>query len=97
MKDLGKKSSGPRKRTRKIFRQKTGYRPTITKFIQEFNTGQTVVIDQEPSSHRGMPFKRFKGRVGKVIGRRGKAFIIEIREGNKTKKIISRPEHLRVV
>ena len=94
---MGKKSSGPRKRTRKIFSQKTGYRPTITKFIQEFNNGQSVVINQEPSSHRGMPYKRFKGKVGKVIGKRGKAFIVEIRVGNKTKKIISRSEHLKVV
>ena len=97
MRNLGKKSSGPRKRTRRIFKQKTDYRPTITKFIQDFPEGQSVVIDQEPSSHRGMPYKRFKGKVGKVIGKRGKAFIIEIREGNKIKKIISRPEHLRVV
>ncbi len=97
MNNLVTKSAGPRKRTRNIFRQKTGYRPTITKFIQEFKTGESVVIDQETSSHRGMPFKRFKGKVGKIIGKRGKAFIVEIRVGNKNKKIISRPEHLRVV
>ncbi|MCS7105748.1 MAG: 50S ribosomal protein L21e, partial [Candidatus Aenigmarchaeota archaeon] len=56
-----------------------------------------VVIAQEPSSHSGMPHPRFKGRIGKVIGKRGKSYIVEITDGNKVKKIISKPEHLKAV
>ncbi|MEM5843674.1 MAG: 50S ribosomal protein L21e [Candidatus Aenigmatarchaeota archaeon] len=92
-----KKSRGLRTKTREKLRQKPGYRPAITKFLQEFNKGQRVVIVQEPSSHKGMPHPRFKGRVGKVIGKRGKSYIVEITDGNKVKKIISRPEHLKAV
>jgi len=90
-----KRSRGFRSRTRKKLKQKPGYRPPITKFLQKFEVGERVLIAQEPSSQKGMPHPRFKGRIGKVIGMRGKSYIIEIRNGNKVKKIISRPEHLR--
>ena len=92
-----KKSRGFRAGTRKKLKQKPGYRPPITKFLQEFEIGQKVLIAQEPSSQKGMPHPRFKGRVGRVIGKRGKSYIVEIKNGNKVKKLISRPEHLRLV
>jgi len=89
-----KKSKGFRSRTRKKLTQKL-VRPAITKFLQEFDVGQNVVITLEPSSHRGMPFPRFKGKCGKIVEKRGKSYIVEIIEGGKVKKIISRPEHLK--
>ena len=90
-----KKSRGPRRGTRKKLSQKTSRRPTITKFMRSFETGQQVVIYQEPSSQKGMPFPRYKGRVGTVVGRRGKSYLVEIMDGKKKKTIISRPEHLK--
>ena len=90
-----KKSRGLRSKTRKKLSQKPGYRPPITKFIQKFEAGERVVIDPEPSSHKGMPHQRYKGRVGVVCGKRGKSYIVKITEGNKEKLLISRPEHLR--
>jgi len=90
-----KKSRGFRTGTRKKLRHKPSFRPPITKFIQEFRKNQKVIIIQEPSSQRGMPHSRFKGVVGKIIGKRGRSYIVEIADGKKVKKIISRPEHLR--
>ena len=95
MRSLVKKSRGKRTKTRKKLRQKPGYRPPITKFLQEFKINQRVVIMPEPSSQKGMPHQRFKGRIGKIIGKRGKSYIVEVRNGNKVKKVISGPEHLR--
>ncbi|MEM5773028.1 MAG: 50S ribosomal protein L21e [Candidatus Aenigmatarchaeota archaeon] len=92
-----KKSRGFRTKTRQALRQKPAYRPPITKFLQEFSMGQRVVIEQEPSSQKGMPHPRYKGRVGRIIGKRGKSYIVEITDGNKVKKLISRPEHLKVM
>jgi large subunit ribosomal protein L21e len=92
-----KKSKGFRSRTRKKLKQKPGYRPAITKFLQKFEIGQKVVIVPEPSSQSGLPHPRFKGRYGKIIGRRGRAYIVEIRSGDKIKKIISNPEHLKAI
>jgi large subunit ribosomal protein L21e len=92
-----KKSRGFRSKTRQALRQKPAYRPAITKFLQEFNIGQRVVIEQEPSSHSGMPHPRYKGSIGKIIAKRGKSYIVEITDGNKVKRLISRPEHLKVM
>jgi large subunit ribosomal protein L21e len=92
-----RKSRGFRAKTRFKIKQKVAYRPPITKFLQEFRKGQGIVIVQEPSSQRGMPHPRFKGKTGKVLGKRGKSYIIEILDGNKVKKLISAPEHLKAI
>jgi len=90
-----KKSHGFRVKTRKKLSSEARYRPTITKFIQKFEIGEKVVIDQEPTSFKGMPFSRFKGMVGEIIEKRGKSYVVKVKVGNKVKKVISRPEHLR--
>lgn len=87
------KSHGPRRKTREKFRR-TGKTP-ITDFIRQFNIGDKVVIDINSSSHRGMPFKRFQGLLGLVLERRGNAYVLEIKDGNKPKKVIAKPEHLK--
>jgi len=92
-----RKSRGFRAKTRAKLRQKSGYRPAITKFLTEFRKDQKVVLNPEPFSHKGMPHSRYKGRIGKVIGKRGKSYIIEIMDGKKSKLIISRPEHLKAM
>lgn len=94
---MTKKSRGFRSKTRQKLRQKPGYRPRITKFLQEFKERQKVIILPEASSQRGMPHSRFKGKVGNIVGKRGRSYIVEIKDGKKVKKIISRPEHLKVI
>ncbi len=90
-----KKTRGFRSGTRKKLKQKVAYRPPITRFLQEFKIGQTVIIMPEPSSHKGMPFSRFKGKAGKIIGKRGSSYLVELKDGKMSKTIISRPEHLK--
>lgn len=92
---VAKKSHGIRHRTRKKLKQRTARRPAITKFLQKFIIGQKVEIVPEPSSQKGMPHPRFRSRVGNVAGRRGKSYIVEIKDGGKKKLFISRPEHLK--
>ena len=91
------KSKGPRKRTRNLLRVGVKEKPTVTKYLQEFEVGSRVVIKPDPSSHKGMPFKRFFGRTGVVIDKKGKSYIIKIKDGKKEKDIISRPEHLKAI
>lgn len=94
---MAKRSRGFRVKTRHKLKQKPAYRPSITKFLQKFKKNQKVVIFPEPSSHRGMPHSRYKGKVGTIAGSRGRSYIVEIADGSKIKKIIARPEHLRTV
>jgi large subunit ribosomal protein L21e len=93
---MGRRSRGFRNKTREKLKQPAGYRPAITKFLQEFKTGQTVIILPEPSSHKGQPHSRYKGRVGTITGKIGRSYIIEVKDGSTIKKIIARPEHIRV-
>lgn len=67
----------------------------IRDVLQEFEEGEFVYIDIEPASQKGMPHLRFQGRGGKVLGKRGRAFLIKVRDGGKYKTIISAPEHLK--
>ncbi|PWR76123.1 50S ribosomal protein L21e [Methanospirillum stamsii] len=89
--------NGPRKKTRYKFKKdlrERGVLP-VTRVIQKFEIGQKVHIVCEPSIQKGMPHRRFHGKTGSVIGQRGRAWLVEIRDGNKNKMVISRPQHLR--
>ncbi len=87
------------------FRRKTRYKlqkrkrergkVNITRVLQEFNAGDRVRILQEPAVHKGMPHPQFKNLVGKVIRKQGKSYVIEVKDSNKLKKIISAGVHLR--
>jgi len=94
------RSHGERKRTRKKLskpKRARGLSP-ISKAIQQFEPGESVHIRIDPSVHKGMPHQRFHGMTGKVIGERGRAFIVEISDGKrkrkKVKELFIRAEHL---
>ncbi len=86
------------------FRRKTRYKLTkrvrekglspVSRAIQEFGTGDIVNIDLDPSVQRGMPHPKFHGRTGRVVGSRGRAYLVEVRDGRSIKEVIVLPEHL---
>jgi large subunit ribosomal protein L21e len=41
-----------------------------------------------------MPFSRFHGLTGVIVGQRGAAYEVSVKSGNKTKMVVARPEHL---
>ena len=93
---MTKRSVGSRSGTRKKF-SKSDRKEGITKYVRTFETGEPVIINIEPSSHKGMPFRRFQGKSGKVLGQRGRAFLVGIKDIQKEKTVIARPEHLKKV
>ncbi|MCQ2056413.1 MAG: 50S ribosomal protein L21e [archaeon] len=91
-----KASKGTRTKTRTILRKKPrdrGLSP-ITKAFQAFGSGEKVNIIIDPSVHKGMPFSRFHGLTGTIIGKRGSAYEVNVKSGNKAKTVVARPEHL---
>ena len=66
----------------------------MTKFLQTFNVGDNAVIKQEPAIHDGMPHPRFKGVTGKVIGKQGTSYKVNVRDGNAHKVLLVAPVHL---
>jgi len=90
-------SKGLRHKTRKVLSKsprKRGLSP-ITHEFQNFEVGESVNIVLDPSIHHGMPHSRFHGKTGVVAGNQGRSFVVKVRDGNKMKTVISRPEHLR--
>ena len=89
-----KKSNGLRRHTRRKFKSEVRSKFKVTPYLREFRVSDRVAIKFDPSSQKGLPGRRFKGKIGTVKEKRGDSYIVEIRDGNKTKIIISRPEHL---
>jgi len=67
----------------------------VTSVIQQFEIGEKVHIVCNPSIQKGMPHHRFHGKTGTVIGQRGRAWMLEISDGNAEKIVIARPQHLK--
>ncbi|MDD1754204.1 MAG: 50S ribosomal protein L21e [Methanothrix sp.] len=87
---------GMRKKTRdklsKTVRTR-GISPVV-RAIQEFEPGSKVHVLIDPSIHKGMPHPRFHGKTGEITGKRGRAFVLTITDGDATKTLIALPEHL---
>ena len=92
-----KQSKGLRSSTRRKLSKKFGEKFTITPYMQDFKPSETVIIKIDPFSQKGMPHHRFKGLVGEVVEKRGDSFVLNVKVGNKTKTVISRPEHLKAM
>jgi len=95
-----KPPKGFRHRTRKLLRKhirERGAVPPLSLLMYEYKPGDKVYIVINPSVMKGMPHRRYHGKVGTVIGKRGKAYIVEVKLGGKTKILFVRPEHLRPV
>ena len=92
-----KRSKGIRNRTRHKLSRKFGERglSPITRSLQKFQEGDKANIVIDPSIHKGQPHPRFHGLTGTIVGIQGKAYLVNIKDGNKLKTLIIRPDHLK--
>ena len=67
----------------------------INRLVNEYKLGDKVVIMIDSSIHKGAPHRRYHGKIGVIKDKRGRAYIVNIRQGNSLKEIIVRPEHLK--
>ncbi len=89
-------SKGFRRGTRRRLKNK-GHRLTVNERLKELEKGKKVCIVINPSVHDAMPHPRYQGKFGEVVDKRGKAYLVNIKDGGKTKTIISYPEHLKEI
>jgi large subunit ribosomal protein L21e len=90
------KSKGYRRKTRSLLRRKAREKGKtgLSKILRQYKPGDRVVIKLDPSIHKGMPHRRFHGKIGTIEDTRGKAYVVNISQGKAVKEIIVRPEHL---
>jgi large subunit ribosomal protein L21e len=67
---------------------------TLRKILHSYGEGDKVVVNIDSSVHTGMPHRRFHGRVGVIMSKRGRSYVIHVTQGDAMKEIIVRPEHL---
>lgn len=91
-----KKSKGYRAGTRRLLKKRPRERGKIrlSKLLYQYQPGNRIVIKIDSGVHKGMPHKRYHGKVGTVIDKRGRSYIINVTQGDAVKEIIVRPEHL---
>jgi len=93
----GGHSKGFRSRTRKLLRRKPREqgKTGLSRVLHEYEPGEKVVVKINPSVHRGMPHRRYQGKIGVIVDIRGRAYLVNVTQGKATKEIIVRPEHLK--
>jgi len=90
------RKKGHQMNTRELFKRNPRERgkTTLSKILQSYNEGDKVVVKIDSSVHKGMPHRRFHGRIGVISAKRGRSYVIHVTQGDATKEIIVRPEHL---
>ena len=92
-----KKSKGTNFRTRRIFSKHPRKRglPSLSHTLSEYEVNSKVNIIIEPSIQKGRPHRRFHGKTGTILEKRGQSYLVQVTDGRAQKKVIARPEHLK--
>ncbi|HIC95085.1 TPA: 50S ribosomal protein L21e [Candidatus Bipolaricaulota bacterium] len=70
----------------------------LSRLIKEYEVGEKVAIKIDPSVHKRRPHRRYQGKIGTIVEKRGRAYVVEISVGRrKVRKIICGREHIRGV
>jgi len=86
---LGKMS----KRTRSL--GASAKKLTPAHLVRSYNVGDMVAIKPNPR-YNGMPHPRYRGKTGKILAKRGKAYEVQISDYDATKVLIASSMHLQL-
>ncbi len=91
-----KRTHGYRYKSRKLLSKRPRERGMggLSRLLYEYNPGDKVVIDIDPTYIATAPHRRYQGKVCVVVEKRGRGYVLETHLGDKKKIIITTPEHL---
>lgn len=69
---------------------------SLSKYFQELSQGESVSVVREPAVSASFP-SRIQGRTGVVESKRGKAYLVKIKDQNKEKRFLIEPIHLKKI
>lgn len=89
-------SKGYRSGTRHLLKKEPREhgRIKLSKLLREYQPGNSVVVMIDSSVQKGMPHRRFHGKIGTIVGKRGRSYVVSVSQGDAVKEIVVRPEHL---
>ena len=67
----------------------------VSFMLREYSVGDRALVIIAPRQHKGLPHRRYHGKVGTVkeVGRR--SIILDVKLGEKTKTLITRFDHIK--
>jgi large subunit ribosomal protein L21e len=68
----------------------------LSRYFQELKEEDFVAISREQTVASVFP-KRLQGITGIVEGKRGRSYMVKIKDGNKEKRILIEPIHLKKI
>ena len=68
----------------------------LSKYFQEFKNGDSVAVVMEPTVQSSFP-KTLQGRTGIIESKRGKVYVVKIKDQNKEKKFLIETIHLKKI
>ena len=92
-----KRIGGLRRKTRHKLRKsvRTKGKISLRRFFQKFKEGDKVYLAAEPAIQKGLYNPRFHGKAGIIKEKQGSNYYVQIKDGNKTKTILTHTVHLK--
>ena len=78
-------SKGFRQGTRNKLKREVREKFKPSDYLREFKENEKVIIKPTPISQKGMPYPKFTGKIGTIIGKRGRAYLVLIKDKDKEK------------
>jgi len=69
---------------------------SLSRYFQELKEGDKISIVREKSIAMSLP-TRLQGRTGVVVGKRGRNYMLKIKDQEKEKKFLIAPIHLKKI
>jgi len=90
-----KRSLGKMSKRSRLLRQRASVsRLGISRLVKTFNIGDEVCIDIKSGHFSGMPHPRYRGKRGVIVGKRGGAYIVRLRDYSAVKELVIPAVHL---
>ena len=87
------RSHGFRHKSRSVLTKK---QPRGVSFLlREYHEGDRALVIIDSRQHKGMPHRRYHGKVGTVLNVGRRAVTLDVKLGNKSKTLITRFDHIK--
>ena len=67
----------------------------VSFLLREYQEGERALVIIDPRQHKGLPHRRYHGKVGTVTNVGKRSVTLDINLGNKTKTLITRLDHIK--
>ncbi len=67
----------------------------VSFLLREYAPGDRALVIIDPRQHKGLPHRRYHGKVGRVVESGRRSVTLEVKLGKKTKTLITRLDHVK--